>query len=202
MPVIRRHAIAGLAAVAAWPAFGKSGGRAVIEVHAPAGAIEGVLAFRGRRYLCVLGRAGIVQAKHEGDGGTPAGVFPLREVRYRADRVAKPRTGLPVVTTVPADGWCDDPKDPQYNRIVRLPHRSSAELMWRNDGVYDVLAVVGYNDAPVVPGAGSAIFLHVARAAPGGALLPTAGCVAMEKADLLSVLADCKPGTMIDIGTT
>ncbi len=35
--------------------------------------------------------------------------------------------------------------------------------MWRDDHLYDLVAVLGYNDDPVVPGKGSAIFLHLAR---------------------------------------
>jgi len=193
-------AAAGLiASIICAPAIGKGRSNSIIKVCAPKGALSGTLRFNGREYTCVLGRAGIVPAKHEGDGGTPAGRFPLREVRYRADRVALPKTGLPVVKTNPDDGWCDDPADAAYNRLVRLPYRADAEAMWREDNAYDVLAVIGYNDAPPVPGAGSAIFLHVARAAPDGALLPTAGCIALKEDDLLAVLAGCRRGTTIDI---
>jgi L,D-peptidoglycan transpeptidase YkuD (ErfK/YbiS/YcfS/YnhG family) len=56
--------------------------------------------------------------------------------------------------------------------------------MWRADALYDVVLVVGYNDAPVIPGLGSAIFVHLARAG-----FPTAGCVAMALPDLLAALA-------------
>ena len=61
------------------------------------------------------------------------------------------------------DGWCDAPDDPNYNRLVSLPYPASAEHLWRDDNVYDLIAVLGYNDDPVVPGKGSAIFLHIAR---------------------------------------
>jgi L,D-peptidoglycan transpeptidase YkuD (ErfK/YbiS/YcfS/YnhG family) len=123
----------------------------------------------------------------------------LREIRYRPDRLARPRTSLPAIPTTPADGWCDDPADPAYNKPVRLPHRASAETLWREDGAYDLLAVIGYNDAPPVPGAGSAIFLHVARTGPDGSFLTTTGCVALAQRDLVAVLAACRPHTGIDI---
>lgn len=137
------------------------------------------------RFRCAVGRGGIRQAKREGDGGTPAGVWPLREVLYRADRIAKPKTALPVRALSPNDGWCDAPGDANYNKPVRLPYPASAEQLWRADHIYDLIVVVGYNDAPVVPGAGSAIFLHFARSNYS----PTAGCVAFAPADLLKVLA-------------
>ena len=186
------------------PAFGRNrtSGSSIIEVRAANGTTSGMLHFQGREYRCVLGRSGIVHSKHEGDGGTPSGIFPLREVRYRADRVPQPKTGLTAIKTNPTDGWCDEPSDPAYNRLVQMPYKADAEIMWREDHVYDVLAVIGTNDAPPVPGAGSAIFLHVARVGADGALLPTAGCIAMKENDLLAVLAGCKLGTLIDIRTT
>jgi L,D-peptidoglycan transpeptidase YkuD (ErfK/YbiS/YcfS/YnhG family) len=170
-----------------------------IDVSAPSGAIEGTLRFGSLEYACMVGRSGIVAPKHEGDGGTPAGLFPLREVRYRPDRLAAPATRLPVRATRKSDGWCDDPNDPGYNRLIALPYNASAEKMWRDDDLYDALAVIGYNDAPPVPRLGSAIFIHVARDIGGGKLGPTVGCVSLRKDQLLAVLARCTPETMIRI---
>jgi L,D-peptidoglycan transpeptidase YkuD (ErfK/YbiS/YcfS/YnhG family) len=170
----------------------------VIEVRATAGAQQGTLAAAGRVFACAIGRAGIVRDKREGDGGTPIGRFPLREAFWRPDRGSPPLTGLPASPLTPTDGWCDDPADPDYNRRVRLPHAGRHEALWREDGLYDLLAVIGWNDAPPIPGAGSAIFLHVAAAGPQG-LGPTAGCIALSIADLRAVVALCTPGTLIDI---
>ncbi len=66
-----------------------------------------------------------------------------------------------------------------------LPYGASAEELWRADALYDAIGVLGWNDSPVRPGRGSAIFLHVARAD----YAPTEGCVALTRADLLAVLA-------------
>lgn len=204
MSATRRTVLSALGAIAAAPpAFANRFPRAgnVILVRAAKGATTGTLRFGGREYPCALGRSGIVENKHEGDGGTPAGHFPLREVRYRADRLEWPPTAIPVGETKRDDGWCDAPADPSYNRPVRLPYPASAEAMWRDDELYDLLAVIGYNDAPVVPGAGSAIFLHVARIGSDGSYLATAGCIALELSDLLAVLAGCDLMTMIDIAS-
>lgn len=149
------------------------------------------------RARCALGRSGVSAAKREGDGATPAGIFPLRRVLYRADRLDQVRSGLPASPIAAADGWCDQPGHPDYNRQVTLPHPARCEALWREDGLYDLLAVIGHNDAPVVPGAGSAIFLHVA--APGYA--PTAGCVALALPDLEAALAEAGPGSTIEIGS-
>lgn len=133
--------------------------------------------------------------KTEGDGGTPAGVFAMRRVLYRPDRLDAPATGLPVEATAPDQGWCDDPAHPDYNRPVSLPFAASHEKLWRDDGVYDVIVILGHNDDPPVPGKGSAIFMHVARPDYG----PTEGCVALALEDLLDVLAASGPGDRIRI---
>ncbi len=151
---------------------------------------DGRARWAGRSMPCALGRSGIAAAKREGDGATPAGAFPFRRVLYRPDRLARPASRLPVQPIAPGDGWCDDPTDPHYNRPVRLPHPARHERLWRVDGLYDLLIVVGHNDEPVVPGAGSAVFVHVA--APG--LAPTAGCVALALPDLAAVVMEAAPG--------
>lgn len=145
--------------------------------------------------VCRLGRNGVRGVKREGDGATPAGRFPLRRVLWRADRLATPVTALPVAPIAPSDGWCDDPAAPEYNRPVTLPHPARHETMWRADGRYDVVVVIGHNDAPVVPGAGSAVFIHVAD--PDGG--PTAGCVALALDDLLRLLIDCAAGDAVTV---
>ncbi len=139
---------------------------------------------KGTRFPCAIGRGGVSKAKCEGDGATPLGSFALREVLFKPDRGIVPRTALPMRPLSPTMGWCDAPLDPAYNRLVSWPWRSSAERLWRQDGLYDVIVPLGYNDSPVRPGAGSAIFLHVARTG----LLPTEGCVALGRSDLLRLL--------------
>ena len=198
MVITRRTAIASAgAALAAGPVAAK--GRALITVRARPGAINGALTCNGKSYLCAVGRSGIVRHKFEGDGGTPTGVFGLREVRYRPDRIGKPPvTALPVYPSKANDGWCDDPADPNYNRLVPLPYQTDAESMWFDSPAYDLLAVIGYNDSPTVAGAGSAIFLHVAHGLPEG-YGSTAGCVALKMEDLVEVLDVCASGSRIDI---
>lgn len=155
----------------------------IAEVAAT-GRSEGLLRLRGLDLRCALGRGGIVSHKLEGDGGTPAGLLPLRRVLYRADRLPAPVCAVPVEPIGARDGWCDDPRDPAYNRPVQLPYEGRHEALWREDAVYDIVAVLGWNDAPVVAERGSAIFLHLAR--PG--YPPTEGCIALAAEDLLAVL--------------
>jgi len=144
---------------------------------------------------CALGHAGVRADKREGDGATPAGRFALRAIRYRADRLTLPETRLAAAPIHKDDGWCDDPADPAYNRAVTLPYGASAENMWRADGLYDLLVILGHNDAPPVAGLGSAIFLHCASPELG----ETEGCVALPRDALLALVPRLGADMMIDI---
>lgn len=146
---------------------------------------DGLLHYQDKVVRAALGQGGIRAHKAEGDGGTPAGLLPLRRVLYRADRVKAPHCAVPVEPLAPQDGWCDAPADPAYNRPVQLPYAASHEELWHTDRVYDVIGILGWNDSPPVPGRGSAIFLHVA--APDYA--PTEGCIALSLFDLQHLLA-------------
>jgi L,D-peptidoglycan transpeptidase YkuD (ErfK/YbiS/YcfS/YnhG family) len=118
-------------------------------------------------------------------------------VFYRADRIGRPATKLPCTAIAPEDGWCDAPADPAYNRKIRLPYKASAETLWRDDTLYDIVVVLGHNDDPVVPGAGSAIFLHLARDDGG----PTEGCIGVARPLALALVAALDVNDRICIAT-
>jgi L,D-peptidoglycan transpeptidase YkuD (ErfK/YbiS/YcfS/YnhG family) len=134
---------------------------------------------------CAVGRSGVKALKREGDGATPAGRYQARFGYIRRDRIMHPHTGLPLRPLKPRDGWCDAPSDRNYNRRVAIPYPASAERLWRDDRLYDIIIVLSYNERPRVRGRGSAVFMHVAREG----LAPTEGCVALRRADLKRVLA-------------
>jgi len=145
---------------------------------------DGRFLFNGEIHRATVGAAGVRVHKHEGDHATPAGLLELRRVLYRADRMKRPVANVPREPISPDDGWCDDPWSPRYNTRVRLPIDARHEVLWRDDDVYDVIGVLGWNDAPAVKNMGSAIFLHVAR--PN--LASTEGCIALPLPTLLRVL--------------
>lgn len=157
---------------------------------------HGVVAVGGRLAPCALGQTGIRRAKREGDGATPAGVFRLVAVYYRADRLPRPRTALPLLSLHRDLGWCDDPADRNYNRPVDLPYPARHERLWRDDHLYDIVVVVDFNLDPVRPGGGSAIFLHLAR----DNFAATEGCVAVDLPTMRRLLAMAGPETAITIG--
>ena len=151
----------------------------------------------GRWTNCALGPAGVVPAseKREGDGASPLGVWPIRRVLYRSDKDHAPLTALETRAIAQDDGWCDAPGDAAYNQPVKLPYPASAERMWRDDELYDLVVVLGHNDDPPVDGMGSAIFLHIARPA----YAPTEGCVALAREDLVELLSRAQPGDAVEI---
>lgn len=154
------------------------------------------LKFGDKVYRCAIGAAGIKKNKIEGDKATPAGIFGLRYVFYRPDKLeTAPCNGLSCRELSKNDGWCDDPKDPRYNNHVKLPYHANHEQLWREDDVYDVIIVTTHNSKPVIPNNGSAIFIHVARKD----YPPTEGCIALSKPDLLEILESIVPSTQIII---
>jgi L,D-peptidoglycan transpeptidase YkuD (ErfK/YbiS/YcfS/YnhG family) len=157
----------------------------------------GTLTALGATHRVALGKGGVIAAaeKREGDGATPLGSWSLDGMLLRPDRVSAPRTSLPWRWLRPTDGWCDDVHDPAYNRPVSHPYPASAERLWREDHAYDVIIVLGHNQRPVQPGAGSAIFWHVAQ--PDWR--PTEGCVAMERAVLIALIPHLTPGMHLEI---
>jgi L,D-peptidoglycan transpeptidase YkuD (ErfK/YbiS/YcfS/YnhG family) len=159
-------------------------------------AIEGWLCCAGQRWPCALGRSGQKVLKREADGATPIGLWPVRNAYVRSGYGLRPRTRLPLRATRRDDGWCDAPGDRNYNRAVRLPYPVSAEEMWRQDGLYDYVVVIGYNDRPRRRGRGSAIFLHLAREA----MEPTAGCIAVRRRDARRILSLLRSGDVFRIG--
>jgi len=158
-------------------------------------ATTGLARFGALEWCCALGRAGISADKVEGDGCTPAGRFPIRRLLYRADRVREIACVFSVQPISPSDGWCDAPEDPAYNRLITRPYAARHETLWREDALYDLVLVIGHNDDPVVPGKGSAVFLHLAR--PDYS--PTEGCVAFARADFVRLLGSLDRDTHIVI---
>ncbi|MGI9461825.1 MAG: L,D-transpeptidase family protein [Alphaproteobacteria bacterium] len=132
-----------------------------------------------------LGRGGVGSKQKEGDGITPIGDYKILSVLYRPDKLARPDTSLPTLPIAKNAIWVDDPASPDYNQQLCTDHYPyHHEKLWRNDDIYDLLAVLDYNHNPIIKGKGSAIFIHLAR--PN--LTPTEGCIAIARHDFYQLI--------------
>jgi L,D-peptidoglycan transpeptidase YkuD (ErfK/YbiS/YcfS/YnhG family) len=150
--------------------------------------------FMGRSFPCTVGRSGVVRPedKREGDGATPLGTHGIVGMLYRPDRMTRPADwAVPIGL---GDFWSEDPADPDYNHMVRTPHRFGHECL-RRAPLYDLILITGWNWPDAKPGRGSAIFVHQWRR-PGA---PTAGCVAFSRHDLHWIAPRITPGTRLVI---
>lgn len=143
---------------------------------------------------CAVGRKGIGVKRFEGDSITPMGRYKIVSWRARFDR--SPSSHIDCDRISKSSGWCDDPRASAYNLAVSLPLRFSAEALWRDDHLYDLIGVIDFNSRPRVRGRGSAIFLHVAR----DDFSPTAGCIALPRGQLYKLKAILSRKPQIFIG--
>ena len=139
--------------------------------------------------------AGTWEIVREGDGATPIASMRLLNGFFRGDRMRDLRTPLPMRRIRPDMLWCDEPRDPNYNRLVRRPLKVSHEEMRRKDGLYDACLVLDWNITSRRRNRGSAIFFHLIR--PG--FEPTAGCVAIRPADMRRLLPLIGRRTMLKV---
>lgn len=156
---------------------------------------KGLLSFDGISFFCIFGRDGITKNKTEGDWKTPNGIFPIRKIYYRSDRIERIDTKIECIPLSKNDIWCDDINKKEYNTFTKLPFDGSYENLWREDELYDIIIVIGYNDNPIIKNKGSAIFIHVARKD----MKYTKGCLALKKEDLIQLIKKIDSNSKIEI---
>jgi L,D-peptidoglycan transpeptidase YkuD (ErfK/YbiS/YcfS/YnhG family) len=135
-------------------------------------------------FHCSIGKKGTTRNKKEGDEKTPRGNFKLGNLYYRADKHDKPKTKLKCIAITKKMGWCDDPKDKKnYNKLIKIRKKIKHEKLYRKDSKYDFLIPIMYNTKKIIPGKGSAIFIHLTKDYKN-----TLGCIALNKNDFLILL--------------
>jgi len=133
---------------------------------------------------CSIGKNGTTKNKIEGDKKTPLGTFEIGNLYYRRDRHNKPNTKLKCIPITKKMGWCDDPNDKKnYNKLIKIKKNIKHEKLFRKDKKYDFLIPISYNTKKIVPGKGSAIFIHLTNNYKS-----TLGCIALKKNDFLILL--------------
>ena len=144
---------------------------------------------------CSIGKNGITKNKQEGDLKTPSGIFSLKKIFYRKDRIKLFKTTLKKNYIKKSIGWCDDPNSEHYNKEIKFPFNGSAEKLWRKDNIYDLIIILNYNFNPIIKNKGSAIFLHICKKN----YAPTKGCVAINKKDMMNLIINIKKNTKLII---
>tara|TARA_B100000989_G_C19319894_1_gene376240 strand:- start:117 stop:611 length:495 start_codon:yes stop_codon:yes gene_type:complete len=145
---------------------------------------KATLQFDDFSFRCSIGKKGLTKKKAEGDKKTPIGIFSLKKLYYRSDRISKPLTKLKCIRIKKEMGWCDDIKSKKnYNKLINTSQNVKHEKLFRKDHRYDLMVPINYNSQKPKVGRGSAIFLHLTKD-----FKPTLGCLALKKKDFLILL--------------
>ena len=153
------------------------------------------LTYNQYKVKCAVGKRGVNLKKKEGDFITPIGLYKIKYILYRKDRIKKIPSKLRKITIKKNMGWCDDPKSKQYNKLVNLPFSYVYEQLFKKENIYDIILVLNYNMSPVKKDKRRAIYVHVAKKN----YQKTRGCVAVKKLDLLKILKRIKVKTKVKI---
>ena len=153
------------------------------------------LLFNDYRIKCALGKRGIGNKKKEGDFITPRGIFKIKFILYREDRIKNLNTILKKIQIKKKMGWCDDVSSDEYNKLITLPSKYKYEKLFRKDNVYDIVLVLNYNMKPIRKFNGSAIFIHIAKQK----FTKTEGCIAIKKIELKKIVKRINHNTRIKI---
>ena len=153
------------------------------------------LTYNDYKVKCSVGKRGIGFKKKEGDLITPKGIFKIKNVFYRKDRLKKLKTSLKKSAIQKKMGWCDDPKSKRYNQLIYYPFRYNSEKLYRKDNIYDIIVVLDFNMRPIIKNKGSAIFLHVAKKN----ISTTKGCIAIKKNELKKLLGLINSRTRLSV---
>ena len=154
-----------------------------------------VLKYKNFLYKCAIGKNGITNNKIEGDKCTPSGIYSIDQIYYRKDKLSLPKIDFQTTPINKNFGWCDDTTSSHYNKFIEFPFSDRAEILFREDEIYNIICVISYNTNPIIKNKGSAIFLHIANTNYSG----TAGCLALKQSDLIELLQNINIDTKIHI---
>jgi len=143
---------------------------------------------------CCIGKNGLNSNKKEGDYSTPKGLFNLKRLYFRKDRVGVPRCKIIKKIIKKNMAWCDDPRNKRYNEEIKTYNKKLKESLYRDDHRYDYIISISHNESKI-PNKGSAIFIHLTDN-----YKPTAGCIALKKKDFEILLKLIDKKTKIRIG--
>ena len=143
---------------------------------------------------CSIGEEGLNSNKKEGDYSTPKGLFNLKKLYFRKDRVGIPKCKIDKKVIRKNMAWCDDPNKKKYNEEIKSYNTNLKENLYREDHNYDYIISISHNERKISY-KGSAVFIHLTDN-----YKPTAGCVALIKKDFEILLKLIDQKTKIEIG--
>ena len=146
------------------------------------------------RLKCCIGKKGLNSNKKEGDYSTPKGLFNLKKLYFRKDRIGTPKCGINKKVIKKEMAWCDNPSHKRYNEEIKTHNKNFKENLYREDHKYDYIITISHNERKI-PGKGSAIFIHLTDD-----YKPTAGCISLKKKDFEILLKLINKKTKIRIG--
>ena len=146
------------------------------------------------RLKCCVGKNGLNSNKKEGDYSTPKGIFNLKKLYFRKDKVGVPRCRMDKKIIKKNMAWCDDPNHKKYNEEIKTYNKKLIENLYRKDHKYDYIISINHNEKKI-PNKGSAVFIHLTNN-----YKPTAGCIALKKKDFEILLKLINKKTKIKIG--
>ena len=143
---------------------------------------------------CCVGKKGLNSNKKEGDYSTPKGLFNLRKLYFRKDRVGIPSCKLNKKKIKKDMAWCDDPKHQKYNEEIQTKNKNLKENLYRKDHKYDYIISISHNEKKLQERE-VLVFIHLTDN-----YKPTAGCIALKKKDFEILLKLIDKKTKIKIG--
>ena len=146
------------------------------------------------RLKCCVGKNGLNSNKKEGDYSTPKGIFNLKKLYFRKDKVGVPKCKIEKKIIKKNMAWCDDPNHKKYNEEIKTFNKKLIENLYRKDNKYDYIISINHNEKKI-PNKGSAVFIHLTNN-----YKPTAGCIALKKKDFEILLKLIDKKTKIKIG--
>ena len=142
------------------------------------------LTYQNNKVKCAIGKKGIGRKQKEGDQITPRGIFRVKDILYRKDKINYLRSVIKKTQIKKNMGWCDDPKSKDYNKLIKYPFNYKSEKLYRSNNIYDIILVLDFNMHPIKKNKGSAIFIHISN----NKYNPTQGCIAIKKKELLKLI--------------
>lgn len=133
-----------------------------------------------------VGKQGVSHNASEYAQYTPSGLYALSTAFGINDN---PGTKMDYFKVTYDSYWVDDPSSTYYNQHVEGAENAdwqSAEHLIDCNPAYNYAIFIEYNTNPIVPGKGSAFFVHVGNE-------PTAGCVAIGEDSMIHLLQWLNP---------